>query len=141
MKKKHRPGFLSPGFERSATTFDNGPAKVTQTITTTFGPYGPTNREPSSPAHPVGQKTNCERKTGAKELESSLRGTPIQWLSLQSDVRATKARTVGNKKKEMLTHQCGRLAKQKAGTSGSVTPPNPSHTHLGWGRGFRSTFH
>ena len=32
---------------------------------------------------------------------------------------------------KMLTHRRGRLNKQKAGTSGSVTPPNPSHTHLG----------
>ena len=94
--KNHRPGFLSPEFERSATAFDNGPAKVAQPITATFGPYGQTNREPSSPAHPVEQRANCERKTGAKELDSSLRGTPIQWLSLQFDVRATKARKVGN---------------------------------------------
>ena len=26
---------------------------------------------------PVEQRANCERKTGAKELKSSLRGTPI----------------------------------------------------------------
>ena len=93
--KNHRPGFLSPEFERSATAFDNGPAKVAQPITATFGPYGPTSREPSSPAHPIEQRRTMDRlienlphrhtrsskgelrtQNRGEDLESSLRGAP-----------------------------------------------------------------
>ena len=126
---------------------------MAQPITASFGPYEPTSREiHTSPAHPVNSgPTQREPSSPAFPIERRRTTNAKQGrgLGVQPPGRADKMAIAtiwysggegadGGELKEsekMLTHRRGRLAKEKAGTSGSVAPPNPSHSRLGWGRG------
>ena len=85
---------------------------------------GPTKREPSSPALPIERRRTTNAKQG--------RGLGVQPPGRADIMAIATIRYSGGEgadggelkeSEEMLTHRRGRLAKQKAGTSGSVTTP------------------
>ena len=152
-KKNHRPGFLPPEFERSATAVDNGRRRwpnpslqalvpqdlsVKKILSSPAHPVntGPTKQEPSSPALPIEGRRTMNAKQG--------RGLGVQPPGRADIMAIATIRYLGGEgadggdvKKEENAHAPAwtfgpnkRLAHQVLSQ-----PPNPSHTRLGWGRG------
>ena len=114
-------------------------------ITASFGPNGLTSREIFPHWHTRSAQDRPKQEPfGGLRTQKQGRGLGVQPPGRADKMAIATIRYSGGEgvdggelkeSEEMLTHRRGRLAKQKAGTSGSVKPPNPSHTRLGWGRG------